>query len=434
MKLLILGYGMVGSSVFDLLTGEGIFPPGDIYMADRSDEARERFVSHGGEAGNAFRIDVNSKNYMQTVEKLSAGDILLGLADGIDSCALLEVCCKRGIHYLSTADGSFEDAGGETCDTEEMHLAQALQIGKRYPHAATSILQFGCNPGLVSVMVKKALRDIVAEDDGEFVTENRVALDGLLRRNDFPGLAGALSLRTIIETDLDSTATNIKEENNAIYSTWNVRDFEMEMNRPATFMVGTEGPERTVAAALETAGLCSPDAAFRPGRMVLNRPAKEACLKAVSKNKHFEGYILPHEELFSIYRYLTVKGRDGRPVYSPSVLFLYRPCELALRSLFHEKNEKFVLITNDRVLSGNETVGVLLTGDNFRTRFVYTSMAADHSRSETPTVFQVSASLLGAIKYVIAHRREGVLLPEDVPDEELLASVGRHLPIFSGTL
>ena len=93
-----------------------------------------------------------------------------------------------------------------------------------------------------------------------------------------------------------------------------------------------------------------------------------------------------------------------------------------------------MLITNDRVLSGDETVGVLLTGDNFSPRFVYTSMAADRSRSETPTVFQVSASLLGAIKYVIAHPREGVLLPEDVEDSELLASVGRHLPIFSGTL
>ena len=44
-------------------------------------------------------------------------------------------------------------------------------------------MQFGCNPGLISVLTKKALQDIVREDKGDFVSANRSDLQEMLENS-----------------------------------------------------------------------------------------------------------------------------------------------------------------------------------------------------------------------------------------------------------
>ena len=442
-KIMIFGFGLIGNALLDFLLDEKTFPAGNILVSDQDEEAFAHFDSCGGVPENRLLFHMDRGNYTELLSRLTAGDFFVCLAEGIDHCVLMEACLQRGIHFICSSDDCFYDEQDRYFLHEQAHLEQAAAMRQQYGKAATSVLQFGCNPGLVSIFAKRALKDIVYEDQGSFVSQNREALIGLLKHGEYSSLADRLGVRRIIEIDLDTTRTDIEEDPRALYSTWNTKDFENEMNRRALFKLGTVD---SITGWLEEFQMKADQLHYSSrtdGTVILKSPGKETCITGEGTEGSFKACLIPHEELFSLYEYLSVRNPDNEIIYAPTVMFLYRPCPLAFSSLFHEENQRHELIVKTRMTAGGETVGVLVEGEGFCPRCVYTELltAPEHSGtagenrppalSVTPTVYQVASSLFCALKYIIRHPDEGVLYPENLDMDEVLSDVSLFLPVIS---
>ena len=299
---------------------------------------------------------------------------------------------------------------------------------------ATTVIQYGSNPGLISTITKKALTEIVEKDEGGFVSENRERLRELVRLGEFARLAQELQVSTFMETDLDTTVSDMSEDEETAYSTWNVIDFEGEMNDRSIIKLGSEV---TLSELLERVGVSADKVYYYnkdDGTLVFDMPGKTIAVEGYSGERFFEGRMDAHEEVFSIHDYYTVRDKDGSISYAPTVMFVYRPCELALNSVFHEDNVRMRLITKDRMLSGFEAIGMCVEGKNFSPIYVGTELHYDKDSFETPTVLLVSASALAAIRYMSDHPKEGLLFPEYLDLDEVLKHISPYLPIVTNKI
>lgn len=442
-KIMLFGVGLIGNALLMFLLGEKAFPITNIIVSDQDERAFSYFDSCGGVPENRFLFHMDRGNYTELLSHLTMGDFFVCLAEGIDHCVLMEACLQRGIHFICSSDDCFYDEGNKFFLHEQAHLELAAALRQQYGKAVTSILQFGCNPGLVSIFTKKVLKDIVYEDQGHFVSQNREAMIRLLKQEKYSVLAECLGVRRIIEIDLDTTRTDIEEDPHTLYSTWNTKDFETEMNRRALFKLGTDD---SLTGWLKEFQL-KPDQLHyyskADGTVILECRGKEICLAGEGPEGSFKACVIPHEELFSLYEYLSIRNSNNEIIYAPTVMFLYQPCPLAFSSLFHAENRRRELIVKDRAISGGETVGVLIEGERFCSRYIYTELlvAPDHAGTVgrygspalpvTPTVYQVAASLFCAVKYIIRHPEEGVLYPENLDMDEILSDVSLFLPAIS---
>src|SRR5207237_1068969 len=98
------------------------------------------------------------------------GDFLLNLSVDVSSLALIKFCWRRGILYLDTCiepwAGRYLDAATPLWQRTNYALREeilAFRLDKRA--GPTAIVTQGANPGLASIFVKQALRNI-ASDNG----------------------------------------------------------------------------------------------------------------------------------------------------------------------------------------------------------------------------------------------------------------------------
>ena len=433
-KIMFLGLGVVGQSLMELLLENHVFSIEDMFVVDFDENAFEFYLERGGKKDNCLQLEMDSTNYMQVFANLSVGDFLLCMADGNDSLILANECADRGIHFVSASDDTFDDVEDDEPFRYRTHFYEYKALMGRSAGLATGVLQFGVNPGLVSLFTKKVLIDVVDNDEGEFVSSKRSGLKELAKAGKFPELARELGVRCFTESDLDTTKADIIEKVNTVYSTWNVPDFDGESNDRSIIKVGTLD---SLTSILNRIGVSADDVFYYnkdDGTLVLDLLGKNVKVKSFSADQAYEGSLDAHEEVFTIHDYYVVRKEDGKIEYAPSVLFVYRPCDLAINSVLHGTNEEYQLITKDKMTSGGEAVGICVHGDNFKSRYAGTALCLDKNRFETPSVFLVSVSVFAAIKFILGHPNEGTLFPEYLPVEEILSYVSPYLPIISNEL
>lgn len=437
-KLTFLGMGIVGSSLLGILLKSGLFTIEDIRVIDSSMEALEVYRSFGGIEENFTHLHVDSKCFKEIFTPMNKGDFLVRLANGCGDMPLLKECQKRGIHYLCTSDDSFLDLEDTEAFRYRTHFYNMRKLMEETKECATSILQFGMNPGLISILTKKALIEIVENDDGDYVVQNREHLKSLANAGEFASLAKELKVTAFIEADFDTTQTDIREDENTIYNSWNIDDFYEEMNDRSIQKVGSLVALKDH---LERFGILPEQIYYynkHDGTLVIDAAGKDLKAKAYSGKEIFEGCIDAHEELFTIHDYYTIRDDEGEIEYAPSVVFIYRPCDCALNSVYRTDKDLFqkgkyqvMPITNDRIISGTERVGVSVEGESFHTVYVGVAPDFDKDSFETTTVLPVSVSAYAAICYILNHPEEGILYPEYLDINEVISYIERFMPVVS---
>ena len=151
-----------------LLKENGLFNPFDFYVVDRSNDVEERFVSLGGLKENFIKKDIDKNNYLSILKILSEGDYLFDFSIDTKTLVLVEYCLNHGIHYLSTADGSWKD------DKEWIscfdHYLVYRELRKKYKKGLnTCIVEFGMNPGLISCFVKECIHQVILNDQSLYI-------------------------------------------------------------------------------------------------------------------------------------------------------------------------------------------------------------------------------------------------------------------------
>ena len=433
-KILILGFGAVGQSLFRLILEKNLFSIDNILIADRTRKTFGLFEAKGGKKENSFLYEMDSTCYKEMLEKLQEGDYFMNLAESNDDLVLATECSERGIHFLCTTDDTFGDLPFGEPFRYRTHFNQYKELMHVSAGRATSVIQFGSNPGLISVITKKALMEIVEHDENDFVADNRERLREFIRREEFALLAKELGVTALIETDLDTTVSEYVEKENIAYSTWNVHDFVAEMNDRSIQKLGSEVP---LSEHLERIGV-SPDKIYyynkQDGTLVLDLPGKKIETTGYCKDKPFTGCVDAHEEVFSIHDYYTLRDENGEVEYAPSVMFVYHPAQISLNSVYHEHNERVRLIKKDKMISGGEIIGICVEGTKFDPIYAGTELYYEGTDFETPTVLLVSASVYAALLYMDAHPDRGVLLPEYLDANEIISGISPWLPFVSNKI
>jgi homospermidine synthase len=83
------------------------------------------------------------------------------------------------------------------------------------------------------------------------------------------------------------------------------------------------------------------------------------------------------------------------------------------------------------IIHGYDELGVLLMGHDYRSWWTGTILDIEEARRLVPgqnaTTLQVAASVLGAVHWMLRNPRRGVLLPDALPHEEILAVARPYL-------
>lgn len=420
-KLVIVGFGAIGQGALPLLFRHLGLRPEQVTIIAAAHDGDEIACAHG----LVLQIrPLTRDNYRAILAPLlGPGDFLLNLAVNVASVALIELCRERGALYLDACiepwAGGYTDASLPLSARSNYALreqAKALHV----PGGPTAVLTHGANPGWVSHFVKQALIE-VARDCG-------MAVETPSDRAGWARLAQCLSIRTIHIAERDWQFAEPCKRPGEFVNTWSVEGFVGEGCQPAELGWGSH--EKALPADGHRHGFGCEAAIF------LDRPGAATRVRTWTPLAGpIHAFLITHGESISIADYLTV-GAGPNPDYRPTVHYAYHPCDDAVMSI-HElagrewKIQEHKRILRDEITSGVDELGVLLMGHPRGAYWFGSRLSTAEARKLVPhnsaTVLQVTAGVMAGVAWAIEHPARGVIDPEEMPFDDLIARCRPYL-------
>lgn len=430
-RIVIFGYGMVGQSFYRLLKEEIQFKAEKLFVIDKDGLNKEAFVKEGGIAANFHVINVTKQNYQDLYQSiLKPGDALLDFSESTGNIDSLTWCLEHNVHYLSTSSSNWLDDNEDA--TSYGNFLELKALSKKYQKGSTSaVIEIGANPGLVSLFVKRCLREIISYEDDNYTGDY---FENLIATNDYALLAKKIGVETIIISDLDTLSTaNNEDEEDFLANTWSPVGLYDEAVSYIELHLGTSFDLNKLEGKIKKYNA-------EDGYAKLNIRGIDTLEKTYYPGGYFYGSIITHEEALSLGSHLTVSNQTGERIYSPTVYFSYRPSTKAFNALQkirlknYEKPKNFVKLTSE-ISSGSEYLGVILTGEKLGSYYFGTAVDIDTVRlkrpQETPTIIQVTATAISGFKWIIANPKNGLLFPEELPEDFILENAEKYLGTYN---
>jgi homospermidine synthase len=418
-RLVMLGFGSIGRAVLPLLLRHLALRPQQIEILKPS----TRGLASADAAGvRHTAATIKRDNYRDwLVPRLRPGDVLLNLSVDVSSHALIRLCQQQGALYLDASTepwpGTYTDRRLPPAQRTNYRLREDV-LALRGPGQPTALITLGANPGLVSFLVKQALLDLAGP---------QAPLPG--RREGWAALAERLGLNVIHIAERDSQLSRRRRRPGEFLNTWSVDGFLSEALQPAELGWGTHERHFPFDGGRHADGCRA--------AIYLNRPGAGTRVRSWAPHAGpYLGFLVTHAESISIADALTL-GPPEAPRYRPTVHYAYHPCDAAVLSLheragqaWHEPHGKHVL-NEGEIDSGMDELGVLLMGPGFGAYWLGSQLTIDQARDLCPcnsaTSLQVAAPLMAGVAWALNHPREGMLEPDDLPHDEMLAMIRPYL-------
>ncbi|MBI4358670.1 MAG: homospermidine synthase [Candidatus Omnitrophica bacterium] len=427
-KILVIGCGSVAQCAVPLIFKLIDIPPNRVTIMDPVDN-RPR-VKDALNQGVSYVFErIVQDNFKALLAKyVGPGDLIIDLAYDIDCCAILQWCHDNNVLYINTSVElwhPYQGAEGKhptelTLYARHMAMHKTMQRWPN-PKGATTIMDHGANPGLVSHFTKQALIEIGEKILKEKPRDPRkTQLEMALKDLNFPKLAQLEGVKTIHISERDTQITDKPKEVNEFVNTWSIIGFYEEGVAPAELGWGSHERYVPKGAMFHKEG-----------------PRNQICLRTKGMNTwvrswvpcgEITGMVIRHGEAFSISDRLTVWD-DGKALYRPTVHYAYCPADVAINSLHELEMRQFELqerqrILNDEILSGQDQLGCLLMGHDFSAWWIGSLLDIEETRRLVPhqnaTTLQVAISAVASAMWAIQNPNEGFCLPDDLPHEEIL--------------
>ena len=433
-NILVIGCGSVSQCFLPLLLRHVSLAPERVTIMDFVDN-RAR-IADVLKAGSTYVIDrITPENLTSKLaEYVGKGDIIVDLAYNIDCSEILTWCREHEVMYINTSVEQWEpykDAPNtppvqRTLYARHMKLRNLLkQWGD---NGTTAVVDHGANPGLVSHFTKEALLDISRKIIAEKPADSRVPeLQRSIDAQNFARLAQLTGVKVIHISERDTQITDQPKQVDEFVNTWCIEGFYEEGIAPAEMGWGTH--ERCLPVGAHTHP-------YGPGNQIcLAQMGIKTKVRSWVPCGEIIGMVIRHGEAFTISDHLTVWDGDA-PVYRPTVHYAYCPCDSAIASLHELEMRQLALqdkqrILEDEIISGRDELGVLLMGHDFQSWWVGSLLSIEETRQLAPhqnaTTLQVAASVLSALTWMIEHPHEGVLVPDDLPHEQILSRAKPYL-------
>ena len=430
-KILVIGAGGVSRCVLPLILKHLRMPSERITVIDMVD-CREALSTVLVEGVQFFRDRITKEEYDQQLSKyVGPGDMIIDLAWNIDTVEMLQWCHDHGVTYVNTSTELWDPYAKVLKETDRTlyvrHMAVRNLIASwKNNKGPTAILEHGANPGLVSHFTKVGLLDIAKkvlvkrakEGNGNGAAK---AIQAAVESQSFNLLAQLLGVKVIHVSEIDSQISNEPNQYDEFMNTWSVEGFFEEGTSPAEMGWGTH--EQTLP----------PDAHVHQtgpkNQICLSRFGMNTFVRSRVPSGEILGMIVRHGEAFTISDALTVWDADKNPIYRPTVHYAYSPCLAAVASLHalrarHYKMQEKFRIMNDDIISGADELGVLIMGHEFKSWWTGSILGIDETNRLVPgqnaTTLQVAAAVLGAVVWMINNPNKGVLVPDQLPHQEIL--------------
>ena len=422
-RLVIVGFGSIGQGVLPLLLRHIEIDPGSITIITAEPRGRDVAAEYGI---RFIQTALTRGNYREVLDsQLGGGDFLLNVSVDVSSVALIELCQQKGTLYLDTCiepwPGGYTDPNLPPAARSNYALREsALALRNGYPQGPTAILTHGANPGLVSHFVKQALIDLAqGAASGDDRPRDRI---------DWGRLAERLGIKVIHIAERDTQVSTVPKEPGEFVNTWSIEGFVSEGSQPAELGWGTH--ERHFPSDGHRHDFGSDAAIY------LLRPGAATRVRSWTPLEGpYHGFLITHGESISIADYLTVK--DGDTVYSrPTCHYAYHPCDDAVLSLHELAGKNWRLQVRKRLMmeeiaTGIDELGVLLMGHPKGVYWYGSRLSIAEARRTVPhnnaTSLQVTAAVLGGIVWAIEHPRTGIIEPDEVDYERVLAIARPYL-------
>ena len=422
-KLLMVGFGCIGQAVLPLLLRHLEVRPDQIAIVAASAAGEEIAREFGVDFE---RLTLTEANYGPVLApRLNAGDFLLNLSVDVSSLALIELCWQRGALYLDASiepwAGGYTDTSRSVSQRSNYALREAvLAFGRDRRQGPTALVTQGANPGLASNFVKQALMNIAAESGK--------ALAKPVCPEAWAALAQQLDIRTIHIAERDTQTSRKRKRRDEFVNTWSVAGFIGEGTQPSELGWGSHERYWPADAARHDFGC---DAAI-----YLNRPGMAIRVRSWTPLEGpYHGFLVTHGESISIADHLTLR-KNGAVTYRPTVHYAYHPCDDAVLSV-HEmagKNwrpQSAQRILRDEIVSGMDELGVLLMGNAKGIYWFGSRLSIAAARRLVPlnsaTSLQVAAGVLAGMVWALRHPHAGVVEPDDMDHETVLAIAKPYL-------
>ncbi len=436
-RILLLGYGGVAQCILPMLLRHLDMPRDRITVMDFVDHSTNPLLRPALAEGVKFVCGKIERATMarQFGALLGPGDMLIDLAWNIGCTDILSWCHDNGVLYVNTSVelwDPYEDWEHKLTTDRTLyvrHMAIRAMVREWKEPGPTAIIEHGANPGLVSHFTKRGLLDIARKLLAEKPKDPRAkdiqaAMDG----GAYPRLAQLLNVKVIHISEIDTQVTNQPHDPDEFVNTWSVEGFYEEGTAPAEMGWGTH--ERSLP----------PDA-----RCHVSGPRNQICMarfgidtfvRSRVPSQDIVGMVVRHGEAFTISDTLTVNGPDGTPAYRPTVHYAYCPSMAAIDSLHalrgrHYVKQEKMRIMGDDIVRGVDELGCLFMGHDFKSWWTGTVLSIEEARRLVPgmnaTTMQVAASVLGAVFWMVKNPARGVLVPDGLPHEEILAVAGPYL-------
>ncbi len=439
-KILVIGYGAVSRCALPLIFKQIQVDPKKVTVMDFADLG-PAVVNSVRELGASFVHEKIERETMgkQLAKYVGKGDLIIDLAWNIGCNDILQWCHDHDVLYVNTSVELWDPYEGAATKSPAdrtlyvRHMAMRNMIaGWKNPKGTTAVVDHGANPGLVSHFTKQALEDIAGKwlADNKKKDARREGIEDALAAGAWNRLAMGLGVKVIHVSERDTQIGNLPKRVDEFVNTWSIEGFFEEGTAPAEMGWGTHEKQLPPKAHVHRSG---------PGNQIcLANYGCRTWVRSWVPNCEIVGMVIRHGEAFSISEFLTV-AEGGHAVYRPTLHYAYCPCDAAIVSLheLHMRNFKLqpsLRIMNDEITEGDDRLGCLLMGHDYKSWWIGSLLDIHESRQLVPhqnaTTVQVACSVIAAAMWMIQNPRKGVCLPDHLPHEFILKHAKPYLGRF----
>lgn len=420
--IFIIGCGAVAQCSIPLIIKHVQKNPANIVVIDCLD--KKSCMQDYIKQGIRYEVqEVTEYNYSDVLKQyLKPDDICIDLANAIDTCDVLAWCQKHRVRYVNTCLNVWPSKKPASAANIQQHILQMIE--KNNAAQSTAILAHGANPGLISSFAKQALVDYAyhfLQQKKELSCEKE--LEKALTNQDFKQLAFLQNIQVIHVSEKDTQAIPVVKKPNHFLNTWSVVEFIDEFISNVEFSWGTHEIHVPLHAIITDHNI------------VIKKRALTYMAKSWLPDEEFVGFVVPHDEAFTIADFLTIK-ENNKVIYRPTCCFVYSPCRAAQESLAEliqrdlERQHIQKVITGV-IQEGKETMGSLLLSNTYNGWWTGSILSAQETNELVPhqnaTVLQVAAGVLAALEYILCHPHQGILFPEDLNHQKILQTAQPYL-------
>lgn len=426
-KILIMGFGTIGQAILPLIIRHIDLSPEQITILTKNNGSEAIAQEFGV---NLEYLSITRENYQSILSaRLKNGDFLLNLSVDISSADLIHYCQQHEILYIDTCiepwAGGYVDASLTPSSRSNYAMREKLLRLRRQEKTSTALVAHGANPGLVSHLVKQALMNI-AKDNG-------MKINTPATQREWAKLANDLSIKVIHIAERDTQICEKAKRPDEFVNTWSVDGFVSELSQPAELGWGThERHWPDDGSHHEFGSKCS---------IYLNRAGASTRVRTwTPESGAFHAYLITHTESVSIADFLTLRN-ENKIEYRPTVHFAYHPCEDAVLSLQEFAGKEWQQQSKQRILfneivDGMDELGVLLMGNQKGAYWFGSQLSIHEARELAPynnaTSLQVAVGALAGMIWVMENPESGIMEPDEVDYQRILAIAGPYLGTVSG--